>query len=84
MIWVGAGTKDTGLSFTRLTFQVTHATDSDADAERDYIVSELLKFRAIEDLKAVQSGQRLPAERVNHYLTDGEITLANLAEPAPS
>ena len=50
MIWVGAGTKDTGLSFTRLTFQVTHATDSDANAERDYIVSELLKVRAIEDV----------------------------------
>ncbi len=85
VIWVGAGTRDTGLSFTRLTFQVTHATDSDTNAERDYIVSELLKFRVIEAVTAVQSGQRLPAERVNHYLTDGEITLANLAEvPAPA
>ncbi len=85
VIWVGAGTKDTGLSFTRLTFQVTHATDSDANAERDYIVSELLKFRAIEDVKAIPSNERLPAARVNHYLTDGEITLANLAErPASS
>ena len=25
--WVGAGTKDTGLSLTHLTFQITHATD---------------------------------------------------------
>jgi hypothetical protein len=85
VIWVGAGTRDTGLSFTHLTFQVTHATDSDTNAERDYIVSELVKFRAIEAVTAVRSGQRLPAERVNHYLTDGEITLANLAEvPAAS
>jgi hypothetical protein len=85
VIWVGAGTRDTGLSFTRLTFQVTHATDSDTNAERDYIVSELLKFGAIEAVTAVRSGQRLPTERVNHYLTDGEITLANLAEgPAPA
>ena len=36
--WVGAGTRDTGLSLTRLTFQVTHATDADSDAEREYIV----------------------------------------------
>ena len=26
VLWVGAGTKDTGFSLTRLTFQVTHAT----------------------------------------------------------
>jgi hypothetical protein len=33
--WVGAGTRDTGFSLTRLTFQVIHATDSDTIAERD-------------------------------------------------
>jgi hypothetical protein len=30
---VGAGTRDTGFSLTRLTFQVTHATDPDANEE---------------------------------------------------
>src|SRR6476619_8567196 len=34
VLWVGAGTRDTGLSLTRLTFQITHATDSDTNAER--------------------------------------------------
>src|SRR5215471_7648552 len=29
--WIGAGTKDTGISLTRLTFQITHATDSDTN-----------------------------------------------------
>ena len=29
-------------------------------------------------VKVVQSGQRLPAERVNHYTTDGEVALASL------
>jgi hypothetical protein len=37
-----------------------------------------MKNRLIETVKVVQSGQRLPAERVNHYLTDGEITVARL------
>src|SRR3954447_20441445 len=37
-LWVGAGTRDTGISLIRLTFQITHATDSDRNAERDYIV----------------------------------------------
>ena len=78
VIWVGAGTRDTGLSFTRLTFQITHATDSDTNSERDYIIAELTKGGRIEGLKMYQSGQDLPTERVNHYVTDGEIMVARL------
>jgi hypothetical protein len=79
VLWIGAGTRDTGLSLTRLSFQVTHATDSDTDAERNYIVGELRKNRSIEAVKIYQAGENLPTERVNHYITDGEITLAVLA-----
>ena len=81
VLWVGAGTKDTGLSLTRLTFQITHATDSDTNAERDYIVGELMKNRAIDDVRSYRSGQ--PMERVNRYITDGEVTLANLLDILP-
>jgi hypothetical protein len=77
VLWVGAGTKDTGLSLTQLTFQITHATDADTNAERDYIIDELTKGRAIENATSYRSGQ--PIERVNRYVTDGEMTLANLA-----
>jgi hypothetical protein len=76
VLWVGAGTKDTGLSFTQLTFQITHATDADTNAERDYIIGELAKGRVIEGATSYRSGQ--PMERVNRYITDGEVTLANL------
>src|SRR5437879_1997755 len=48
VFWVGAGTKDTGFSLTQLTFQITHATDSDTNAERDFIVVELRKIPVIE------------------------------------
>src|SRR6476469_2199407 len=78
VLWVGAGTRDTGLSLTRFTFQITHATDSDTNAERDHIVGELKRHRLIEAVKVYQAGQRLPAERVNHYTTDGEVALASL------
>ena len=78
VLWVGAGTKDTGLSLTQLTFQITHATDSDTNAERDFIIAELRRNRLIEAVTSYKSGQRLPMERVNHYVTDGEITLASL------
>ena len=77
-LWVGAGTKDIGLSLTQLTFQITHATDSDTNAERDYIVGELRNHRVIEAATSYQPGQHLPVERVNHYIADGEVTLANL------
>src|SRR5215471_1807126 len=50
VIWVGAGTRDTGLSLTRLTFQITHATDADTNAERDFIIAELRNSRVIEDI----------------------------------
>ena len=79
VLWVGAGTKDTGLSLTRLTFQITHATDSDTNAERDYIIAELRNNRVIQDVNSYRSGQRLPLEPVNHYITDGDVTVARLA-----
>jgi LssY-like putative type I secretion system component LssY len=82
VLWVGAGTKDTGLSLTRLTFQITHATDSDTNAERDYIIAELRNNRVIDHVNSYQSGQRLPLEPVNHYITDGEVTVGRLT-PMP-
>jgi hypothetical protein len=78
VLWVGAGTKDTGFSLTWLTFQITHATDSDTNAERDFIIAELQNYRAIENVNSYRSGQHLPLERVNHYITDGEVTVASL------
>jgi hypothetical protein len=76
--WVGAATKDTGFSLTTLTFQITHATDADTNAERDYIIAELQKHRLIGDLNSYRAGEHLPAERINHYVTDGEVIAASL------
>lgn len=77
VLWVGAGTKDTGFSLTRLTFQITHATDADTDIERDFIVAELSSIRVIGETISYRAGQHLPAH-VNHYVTDGEVTMARL------
>jgi hypothetical protein len=78
VLWIGAGTRDTGLSFTRLTFKITHATDSDTNAERDFIIGELMKSRSIDGVQVYRSGDELPTARVNHYVTDGDIAAANL------
>jgi hypothetical protein len=76
--WVGAGTKDTGISLTRLTFQITHATDTDTNAERDYIIDELRKSGTLGEISLYKAGQQLASKRVNRYITDGEVTAANL------
>ena len=78
-LWVGAATKDTGMSFTRFTFKVTHKTASDTNAERDLIVSELKRVGALASVASYQAGQSLEAGRVNHYITDGEVAAASLA-----
>jgi LssY C-terminus len=77
-LWIGAGTRDTGLSLTRLSFQITHATDSDTNAEREFIIGDLRKNRSIKDEQVYQAGEKL-VTRVNHYVTDGEIVLAILS-----
>jgi hypothetical protein len=78
VFWIGAGTKDTGFSLTRLTFQITHATDSDTNAERDFIITELSKTGVISEPASYQPRQKLVTERVNHYVCDGQITVATL------
>jgi LssY C-terminus len=78
-LWIGAGTRDTGISFTKFTFQFTHATDDDANAERDFIIGELKRLRLIGEVTWHREGERLATGRVNHYLTDGEVAAAPLA-----
>ena len=79
VLWVGAGTKDTGFSLTRLTFQVTHATDADTNAERDFIVAELTRKQVIGDVTSYRSGDEVGTDRVNRYVADGDVAVANLA-----
>ena len=77
-LWIGAGTRDTGVSFTKFTFQFTHATDDDTNAERDFIVGELKRSGAIASVTWHRAGELLPVGRVNHYVTDGEVAAASL------
>jgi len=67
------------VSLSGLTFQITHVTNSDINAERDHIIAELTRGGCIESVKVYQSGEDLPTEPINHHVTDGEITLARLA-----
>jgi LssY C-terminus len=79
VLWAGAGTKDTGLSLTQLTFQVTHATDADTNAERDYIVAELTRNRVVEEVTLSRSGDEVGTDHINRYVADGDVAVASLA-----
>jgi hypothetical protein len=78
VFWIGAGTKDTGMGLTRLTFQITHSTDADTNAERDFIVDELKKAGTLGEMRRLKAGDGLDSGKVNHYFTDGEVTVAQL------
>lgn len=78
VIWVGAATKDTGLSLTKLSFQITHATDSDSDAERDLVIAALQDRALIGEVTSYNDSTDLPSQRVNHYVFDGDVSVAAL------
>ena len=79
VLWVGAATKDTGISLTRLSFQITHATDRDANAERDYVISALAAKQLIRRETSFDERTELPAKRINRYIFDGDVRVATLS-----
>ena len=83
-LWVGAATKDTGISLTRLSFQITHATDADTNAERDFLIGELVKRGVIFNVRSQPSGEHFEIGKVNRYVTDGEVAVAELKAVATS
>ncbi len=80
--WVGAATKDTGFGLTKLTFQITHATDADANAERDYVIGVLRDADVIGPIAWENTGDRIDGEHVNRYITDGDVAIAALGKEA--
>ncbi|MBP1179923.1 LssY C-terminal domain-containing protein [Methylobacterium sp. PvR107] len=77
-LWVGAATKDIGLSLTRLSLQVTHATDVDTNAERAFVVQELTEHGGIGPVRFHRPGERLTLGTVSRYVSDGLVAVADL------
>jgi LssY C-terminus len=83
-MWLGAATKDVGLSLTRLSFQITHATDADTNAEREFLVRELTEHGGIGPVRYHLPGERLSLGTVNRYVSDGLVAVADLIQQSPS
>ena len=78
LLWIGAATRDIGLSLTRMTYKVTHATDANTLAERDLIMFKLQDKKLIGDVVIYNQPGELPARPLNHYVFDGAIAIARL------
>jgi hypothetical protein len=78
VLWIGAATKDTGFSLTHLSFQITHATDADTNAERDFVMGELAGKGLIGKVRYHLAGERLSVGKVNRYITDSELAVADI------
>lgn len=79
VLWVGAATRDTGFSLTYLTFKITHATDSDANLERAFLIDALERTGKTARIWSHQPGDRISFGKVNRYQTDGIIAVAEIA-----
>jgi hypothetical protein len=79
-LWIGAATKDVGLSLTHLSFQITHATDVDTNAERAFLAQVLTEHGGIGPVRYHRPGERLSLGKVNRYVSDGLVAVADLSQ----
>jgi hypothetical protein len=81
LLWVGAASRDVGVSFIRHTVQVTHMIDPDTNSERDFIVQQLKDQDCAKPAITVQLQQpyRLANRAWRGYLhTDGRMEILRL------
>lgn len=81
-LWIGAATKDVGISLTRLSFQITHATDADTNGEREFLMRVLTERGVIGPVRYHFPGERLSIGTVNRYVSDGLVAVAALSPRA--
>ncbi|OGI21858.1 MAG: hypothetical protein A2808_02860 [Candidatus Moranbacteria bacterium RIFCSPHIGHO2_01_FULL_55_24] len=76
LMWVGAGSKDIGFGFKRLTYQISHAVDWNVDEEREHILGDLARFGRINRIERIDPG----APVVGKHISDGRIAVAALCQ----
>ena len=54
LIWIGAASRDVGLTVIRHNGQVTHLVDSDTNAEREFTIESLQKKELANDIRALK------------------------------
>jgi hypothetical protein len=81
LLWVGAASRDVGLSFIRHNHQISHMIAPDTDAERNLIADQLVKNQTAKPFNTIRLGQAYQVmNRVwRGYLhTDGRMRILRL------
>ncbi len=81
-VWLGAAVFDDGLELSRYTGQITHHTAPDIDAERDFLINDLVEAKRVAKTYSVSGiGPTLFGRNGggDPFYTDGEIAFAQLA-----
>lgn len=76
IIWIGAGTKDTGFGLASLTYQISHAVDPHVDEERDHIRATLELTGLVSEVSHYDPG----SFKVGKYISDGKIMVLKITD----
>ena len=81
LLWVGAASLDTGLSFIRHNLQISHMVAPDTNKERKLIVEQLQKAKLVQKVETIKLGE--PYRLINRILraslhTDGKMSIVTL------
>lgn len=81
LLWVGAASRDIGITFAKQSLQLTHAVAPDTDSERELIAQELLAHDAVEPATTIRLHR--PYNLTNFawsrsLSTDGKMTVLRL------
>lgn len=75
-VWVGAATHDTGITFARRRFTLTHRIDPRIDSERRKVIADLDFAGCIRSAVFMDRGNRVPSGEI---VTDGSLAVVELA-----
>jgi hypothetical protein len=81
-VWLGAAVFDDGVGVSHYTGQITHHTAPDIDAERDFLIHDLVQAKRVAKTYSVSGvGPTLFGRNGggDPFTTDGEIAFADLA-----
>lgn len=88
LLWVGAASRDIGVTFIRHNAQITHLVDPDTDSERDLIASQLTAGKLAMPQQTIALGE--PYKLINihalrgHLHTDGKMKILEITDQTAS
>lgn len=82
LLWVGAASRDIGVTFIRHNAQLTHLVDPNTDSERELIVEQLQTANLASKHRTIKLGEPYNLRNLRgwyrHLKTDGQMTIMEI------